>query len=171
MKFELEVRRSGPNERSHKRQVELERTTAGWNVRLDGEPITADVAQISQYSFSILLNGTSFRVCVTPQLDSLKVQEGPREFLARISDPRAWRGRSAAFEAEGQQNVTAAMPGKVVRVLVGPGDAVQAGQGVLVVEAMKMQNELRSPKSGTVRRLLISEGDAVTAGQILLSIE
>jgi len=63
--------------------------------------------------------------------------------------------------------VTAPMPGKIVRVLVKAGETVEAGQGILVVEAMKMQNEVRSPKSGTVERLLVSENQAVGAGDVL----
>ncbi|MGH9706384.1 MAG: biotin/lipoyl-containing protein, partial [Candidatus Acidiferrales bacterium] len=70
-------------------------------------------------------------------------------------------------EAEGRQNVLASMPGKVVRVLANAGDAVEAGQGLLVVEAMKMQNEIRSPKSGTIERLLVAEGQTVNAGELL----
>jgi len=63
------------------------------------------------------------------------------------------------------------MPGKIVRVLVQTGETVQAGQGLLVVEAMKMQNEIRSPKSGTVERLLVKEGQPVNAGEILAWID
>jgi biotin carboxyl carrier protein len=63
------------------------------------------------------------------------------------------------------------MPGKVVRLLVKQGDAVQAGQGLMVVEAMKMQNEIRSPKSGKVEKLLATEGQAVNAGEVLLWVE
>ncbi len=59
------------------------------------------------------------------------------------------------------------MPGKIVRVLVKAGETVEAGQGILVVEAMKMQNEVRSPKSGTVERLLVSENQSVAAGDVL----
>ena len=59
------------------------------------------------------------------------------------------------------------MPGKVVRLLAKAGDAVEAGQGLLVVEAMKMQNEIRSPKRGTVERVLVTEGQAVNAGEVL----
>jgi biotin carboxyl carrier protein len=59
------------------------------------------------------------------------------------------------------------MPGKIVRVLVRAGDRVEAGQGLLVVEAMKMQNEIRSPKSGTIERVLAEEGQAVNAGEVL----
>jgi pyruvate carboxylase subunit B len=71
-------------------------------------------------------------------------------------------------QAEGRQQVVAPMPGKVVRVLVSAGEQVEAGQGLLVVEAMKMQNEIRSPKSGTVEKVVASEGQAVNAGDVLV---
>jgi len=71
------------------------------------------------------------------------------------------------IESEGSQRVIAPMPGKVVRVLVKVGDAIEVGNGILVVEAMKMQNEVRSPKSGKIERLLVSEGQAVSAGEVL----
>jgi biotin carboxyl carrier protein len=71
------------------------------------------------------------------------------------------------MEAEGRQQIVAPMPGKIVRVLVKAGDRVEAGQGLLVVEAMKMQNEIRSPKSGTVERVLAEESQAVNAGEVL----
>ena len=63
------------------------------------------------------------------------------------------------------------MPGKVVRVLVQTGDRVEAGQGLMVVEAMKMQNEIKSPKSGVVERILVAEGQAVNSGEVLAWIE
>ena len=83
-------------------------------------------------------------------------------------DPRSWRGRrQGALEVEGRQEIVAPMPGKVIRLLVAAGDAVEAGQGLLVVDAMKMLNEIRSPKSGKVERLLAKEGQAVNAGEVL----
>jgi biotin carboxyl carrier protein len=83
-----------------------------------------------------------------------------------------WRGRRhGALEAEGRQQITAPMPGKVVRVLLQEGDTVEAGQGLLVVEAMKMQNEIRSPKSGRVEKLFAKEGLAVNAGDVLAWVE
>jgi biotin carboxyl carrier protein len=72
---------------------------------------------------------------------------------------------------EGRQEILAPMPGKVIRVLAAVGDAVEAGQGLLVVEAMKMQNEIRSPKSGKVERLLVKEGQNVNAGEVLAWVE
>jgi len=166
MKFEIQITgRSGKKTRI----VELERGDATWRVLLDGRPVTADVAEIAPHTLSILLDGQSFEICVTPSPDGkLKLQAGAQEFIAEVTDPRAWSGRRhGGVEAEGRQQIVAPMPGKVVRVLVKAGDHVEAAQGLLVVEAMKMQNEIRSPKSGTVERVLVKEGQAVNAGEVL----
>jgi biotin carboxyl carrier protein len=155
------------------RTVELERDANGWRISLDGRIVEADAVEIAPNIFSILLNGKSyeFRVAPTPS-GALTLQTGRHEFAAEVSDPRAWRGRRhGALEAEGRQQILAPMPGKIVRVLVQAGEKVQAGQGLLVVEAMKMQNEIRSPKSGTVERLLVKEGQPVNAGEILAWID
>jgi biotin carboxyl carrier protein len=155
------------------RIVELERDTDGWRVSLDGQPVDADAVEIAPHTLSILLNGQSHEIRIT--LDSagkLKLQTGTQEFTAEVIDPRAWSGRRHGHvEAEGRQQIAAPMPGKVVRLLVKAGDHVEAGQGLLVVEAMKMQNEIRSPKSGTVERVLAKEGQPVTAGEILAWVE
>ena len=153
--------------------VELERNGGGWRVHLDGQPIEADAVEIAPYTFSILLNGRSYEIRVTPAPDGkLKLQTGTHEFTAEVIDPRSWSGRRHAHvEAEGRQQIVAPMPGKVVRLLVKAGDRVEAGQGLFVVEAMKMQNEIRSPKSGIVERVLAKEGQAVNAGEVLAWVE
>jgi biotin carboxyl carrier protein len=151
------------------RIVELHRDWNGWQATLDGAPGAADVTEIAPNTYSVLLDGQSHEICVTPSPGGkLNLQTGRFEFEAEVMDPRAWSGRRhAGVEAEGQQQIVAPMPGKIVRVLVKAGDRVEAGQGVLVVEAMKMQNEIRSPKSGTIERVLAEEGQAVNAGEIL----
>ncbi len=99
---------------------------------------------------------------------ALRTTVGSREFKVVIQDEREWRRkRGGALEAEGRQHVLAPMPGKIVRVLVQAGDAVRAGQGLLVVEAMKMQNEIRAPKSGTIDRMAVLEGQTVNAGEVV----
>ncbi len=103
--------------------------------------------------------------------DRLTLRTAGREYRVEIADPRSWRRiRSGGIDLAGRQQIFAPMAGKVVRVLVAPGQHVETGQGLLVVEAMKMQNEIRSPKSGTIERLLAKEGQAVTAGEILAVI-
>ncbi len=155
------------------RVVDLEHNSVGWCVMLDGQPVDADIVEIAPHTLSILLNGQSHTLSVTPTPDGkVKLETGAREFTAEVIDPRVWRGRRhGSVEAEGRQKIVAPMPGKVVRVLVLPGERVETGQGLLVVEAMKMQNEIRSPKSGVVERVLAQEGQAVNAGEILAWVE
>ena len=155
------------------RTLDLHRDANRWQIALDGAPIDADAIEIGPGIFSILLNGESHEIRVAPNPDgSLTIQDGPNEFKAEVADTRAWRGRKhGAVEAEGRQQIVAPMPGKVIRILVKPGDKVEAGQGLLVVEAMKMQNEVKSPKTGTVEKLLAKESQPVNAGDILAWID
>jgi biotin carboxyl carrier protein len=155
------------------RTIELQRNSGRWQISLDGTALDADAVEIAPNVFSILLNGESFEVRIAPAIDGkLTLQTRHHEFIAEVLDPRAWRGRRhGALEAEGRQQIVAPMPGKIVRLLVKAGDRVEAGQGLLVIEAMKMQNEVRSPKTGTVERLLAKEGQPVNAGEILAWID
>lgn len=93
-------------------------------------------------------------------------------FDVSVSDPRKLGSASAAgAEADGVVEIRTQMPGKVVRILVAEGEEIGSGDGVIVVEAMKMQNEMRSPKDGTIRKILSEEGDTVNAGDLLVVIE
>jgi biotin carboxyl carrier protein len=166
MKFDVQI--AGKT-----RTVELQLDSDRWQISLDGVALDADAVEISPNIFSILLNGESYEVRLAAANDGkLTLQTRHHEFVAQVIDPRAWRGRRhGPVEAEGRQQIVAPMPGKVVRLLVKTGDKVETGQGLLVVEAMKMQNEVRSPKTGTVERLLANEGQAVNAGDILAWID
>lgn len=166
MKLELQIA-------GRSRIVELERLAQGWRAQLDGREVTADLVEITPGTYSILLDGRSFEVRIQslPASGTLRVQSGNEEFAAEIIDPRTWRGRRGGLiEAEGRQKILAPMPGKVIRVLVKAGEKVEANQGLLVVEAMKMQNEIRAPKTGTLERLLVCEGQTVNAGEVLAII-
>jgi biotin carboxyl carrier protein len=138
---------------------------------IDGRTIEADAARISSSTYSVLLGSGSLEVTVEETAEGLLVHAAGCEFHVQITDPRSWRGRrGGGIELEGRQQVTAPMPGKIVSVLVAQGDRVEAGQGLLVIEAMKMQNEIRSPKSGTVERLVLKAGHTVSAGEVLAVI-
>jgi biotin carboxyl carrier protein len=152
----------------NKRRVEM--TQAGerpvWIV--DGQRLEADATEVSPGIYSILINGKSFEVRMERSGAELRAIASSREFSIVIPDEREWRRkRGGAIEAEGRQQVSAPMSGKIVRVLVKTGDAVRAGQGLLVVEAMKMQNEIRAPKSGTIDRVAVVEGQTVNAGEVV----
>jgi biotin carboxyl carrier protein len=123
----------------------------------------ADVLQVEAGVWSVLLDGQSFEV--RADRGSMIVNGQPYE--VEVDDPRVLRRRPAGVAAEGQQTLKASMPGKVVRVLVAEGDEVAAGQGIVVVEAMKMQNEVRSARAGRVISVRVSEGSAVGAGDVL----
>lgn len=101
---------------------------------------------------------------------SQRVLIGSRVFTTRIVDRRR-RASSVEHAIEGRQNLLAPMPGRVVRVLLGAGDEVAVGQGVIVVEAMKMQNEIKSPKAGRVVEIRVVEGATVNANQVLAVVE
>jgi biotin carboxyl carrier protein len=152
-------------------EIEMTRVAERWRFTVNGKPAEADAAEVGRGIYSILLEGESIEVRVAEIGSRLRVQAAGFEWDAEIRDPRKLRrGRDGGLAVEGRQQVTAPMPGKVVRVLVEVGATVYAGQGLLVVEAMKMQNEVRSPKSGTVERVLVKEGQAVGAGDSLVVI-
>jgi biotin carboxyl carrier protein len=134
---------------------------------VDGRLEEADAIRISSGAYSVILRGRSLDVTAEETSTCLVLRTNGHEFQVQIIDPRSWqRGRGAGVELEGRQQLIAPMPGKIVRVLVAAGQQVNAGQGLLVIEAMKMQNEIRSPKSGTVEKLA-REGQTVNAGEVL----
>ena len=138
---------------------------------IDGRRVEANAAKISPGVYSILINGRSLEIRVEALVDGMLLHTACREYRIEIADLRSWRRRrSGRIDLAGRQQIAAPMAGKVVRVLVAPGQQVETGQGLLVVEAMKMQNEIRSPKTGTVERLLAKEGQAVNSGEVLVVI-
>jgi biotin carboxyl carrier protein len=155
------------------KRCRVELTQAGerpvWTI--DGQRLDADATAVSPGIYSVLLNGKSFEVRIESLGAELRAVTGSRELKVVIQDEREWRrNRGGSVEAQGRQQVLAPMPGKIVRVLVTAGDAVRAGQGLLVVEAMKMQNEIRAPKSGTIDRVRVVEGQTVNAGEVVVII-
>ena len=171
MNFEIDI-----NGRT--RTVTIEKTSSGrYRVLLDGEPHTVDAARVGVYGLSLLIDGedgTSHDVQVTPVAagDELLITSGGRTLTATVNSRRTGRaGADTGAGAQGEQTVLAPMPGRVVRVLVAVGDEVAVRQPVVVVEAMKMENELRSPKAGRVKELNVTAGTSVEAGRVLLVIE
>ncbi len=167
MKFEVEIARSTAPSPNKTRQVELTRVGDRFACHIDGRTIDADVAEISPGIYSILIGGHSLEVHVEAHGQSLRITSGAAEFQATAIDPRRYRKAAGSILAEGRQQITAPMPGKVIRLLVKAGEAVKAGQGIVVVEAMKMQNEVKSPKTGTIEKLLVIEGQPVNAGDAI----
>jgi acetyl/propionyl-CoA carboxylase alpha subunit len=135
---------------------------------VDGRVVNADVRMLEPGVMSLLIAGRQYR-CI---LDGDGVVIGGRRYGFEVDDPRSLQGRrGAGAGAEGPRPVKAPMPGRVVRLLVAVGDEVKEGQGVVVIEAMKMQNELKSPKAGRVVRVGVGVGDTVGSGDVLVVVE
>jgi len=151
------------------RALEVRRTESGWSFRLDGREMEVDVERIDLDTLSLLRNGESFAVRRVPGRGMLV---GGRYYEVSVRDRRSWRGRERRTGGEeGAERLTASMPGKVVRLLAREGENVLPNQGIVVVEAMKMQNEIRSPKAGVLKRLLATPGMNVNAGEVLAIVE
>jgi biotin carboxyl carrier protein len=153
-------------------RVELRKENTGWRCKLDGREMPLDVIFTQQGVLSILLDGKSYEVKQESTGSETNVVVGRQRFATQVRDPRSLRSRrSSDSGSEGLRKITAPMPGKVVRILASAGTAVEQGQAVIVIEAMKMQNELKSPKKGVLKKLNVSEGALVEAGQSLAEVE
>jgi len=119
-------------------------------------------------AYSVLIDGRVYRV--TRGAGS-ELQANGRTLTAEVFDPRDRRAGPTAASNQGVQHIAASMPGRVVRVLVAKGDQVEEGQGLVVVEAMKMQNEMKSPKAGRVTEVRAAADATVTAGEVLVIVE
>jgi biotin carboxyl carrier protein len=157
-------------EKAHR--VELARKEAGWECKLDGRSVPLDVTETQEGVLSILLNGQSYQVKQDLAGGESYIVVGHKRFPATVRDPRSLRSRLTSDSVrQGVKKLSAPMPGKVVRIMAPVGTEVETGQSILVIEAMKMQNELKSPKKGVVKRLNVIEGAAVEAGQALAEVE
>lgn len=155
-------------------RLELNRSGNQWTCRLDGREVVADVEEINSDILSILISGKSFEVrrIEVRRIDDTALLVNGQLCDVVVEDPRSWRGRRrSGAGTEGPQKLSASMPGKIVRVLAKEGEEIKAGQGIAVIEAMKMQNEIKSPKAGTLKKLLAQVGMNVTAGEVLAIVE
>ncbi|HVG22429.1 MAG TPA: biotin/lipoyl-containing protein [Blastocatellia bacterium] len=151
--------------------IELEQHEGRVSATVDDRKYEAEVIRPEDGVFLIFVGERVYEARVwSESTNSLRVKLRDRLFTASIID-RKHRRASADHSQEGQQHLTAPMPGKIARVLLNPGDHVAAGEGVVVVEAMKMQNEIKSPKAGRVIEVRVSEGATVNANQVLAVVE
>ncbi|MHB8419350.1 MAG: biotin/lipoyl-containing protein [Myxococcales bacterium] len=153
--------------------LEVDRQGAALRVTLDGQVHEIDALELADGAISLLVDGRSFSAEFEEKGDEVAVLLRHSVFAVEVLDERRLRMRAASGKlvALGPQIVVAPMPGKVVRVLVKAGDEVAEGQGLVVVEAMKMENELRAVKAGRVREVAVQEGVAVEGGATLCVVE
>jgi biotin carboxyl carrier protein len=171
MQFEIDV-----DERTHK--VTVERVgiagAGGGRFRVLIDGVAADVdARPTDLGLSLVFaDGRSMDVALTPKAGGQWFVQLPHADVAVTVDARRYqRGEGGGAAQSGPQKIKAPMPGRVVRILVKPGDEVAQKQGLVVVEAMKMENELGAPKAGRVKDVAVAEGESVEAGRVLIVIE
>lgn len=157
-------------------RLEVHRDGDLYRFRLgDEDERQAQVAEVEPGVFSVLLDGRSYEARAERDDEHRDecawITVRGRRFRIVITDPRRWTQSSAAALGHDRETIVASMPGKIVRVLVQPGETVAAGQGVIVIEAMKMQNEMKARRAGRVTAVPVREGETVAAGAILATIE
>jgi pyruvate carboxylase subunit B len=143
-------------------------------ITLDGEPVEVDLESIDGgFHYSLLVGAASHEVFVERCEDVCTVTIGGQRYRVQVEDERDRRAgvQRAAAEEAGEAQVTSPMPGVVVAVLVEAGQAVRAGEGLLILEAMKMENEIRAPRTGVVETVRVTPGQRVSQDDILVRIK
>lgn len=164
------------------RTVSVARTGSLLHVTLDGRTTAVDARRVSALELSLLVAADGEAMPVQSVDASLAAQRTAGDFDVHVAgrtipvQVRQAGGfgrpkKAGAAQGTGPQRITAPMPGKIARVLVTAGDEVKARQGLVVVEAMKMENELRASRDGRVREVSVTEGQSVDAGTLLLVVE
>ena len=154
-------------------QLEVEELTAhALRIKLGERHFDLDVHRVGPSSYSILVDHRSFDFEVVREGEDLMVaSRGGATRVTLVDAARKSRQPGARAQAAGKASLKAMMPGRVVNVLVNVGDEVAAQQGLLVVEAMKMENELKAPKAGKVVEIKVKPGQTVEKGELLLVVE
>ena len=162
--------------KNEKHEIEVARGDGSrLTATIDGRAYELEVSEPEPNIYLFKHENRIYQIFVSPNEKSgepYAVSVGNRNYEIKIFDPKRLRGIGASGEqAEGVSEIKTAMPGKLVRVLVDIGTEVLKGDGILVVEAMKMQNEMKAPKDGTVKEIRFAEGATVNAGDVLAIIE
>jgi biotin carboxyl carrier protein len=152
---------------NEKFEVSLMRTDHGIEAKIGGRTYSIEVIRVRAELYWLNWNGRSIEVSVLPKGQSYSVSIGGRRIEVEILDPSRKLKRALHHEDSGVSEIRAPMPGKIVRVLASEGENVEAKQGIVVMEAMKMQNEIRSDRSGRVIKLAVSGGETVGSGDLI----
>jgi biotin carboxyl carrier protein len=152
-------------------RIEVRAAGAGYTVTVDGRPLQVDVSETSQGFTSLVVDGTAHEVGVTAREIGYSVLAAGRLIEVGLREAGAAGLAPRASAQGGPARVTAPMPGRLVKVLVEPGQEVAEGQGLVVMEAMKMENELRAPRAGRVKELPARDRQAVESGALLVVLE
>jgi biotin carboxyl carrier protein len=154
----------------HKLQVELKEGV--YYIGLDDKEYLVDSSTVSDHCLSLLVNGKASTIYLAEMNGKKYLSVAGEKYVIEEAAPNSVMASGVDHAGIGEEPVAASpMPGKVVKILVSKGDKVEKGQGLVIVEAMKMENEIKSPVSGTVEKINFNPGDLVDAGQPIVEIE
>lgn len=154
------------------KEAEFDAAAGVMRLTLEGRTHHAPVSEPEPGLFIVILNGHVYRCALDRwPVGEIEVTVNGERSTVAVRDRKRLRLGAGGDGRSGRATLTAPMPGKVVRVLCQVGDEVAANQGLAVVEAMKMQNEVQSPKAGKVVELRVQEGQTVNAGEVLVIVE
>jgi biotin carboxyl carrier protein len=177
MKFSARLQRGSTSIEQEVELIAHEIANGVRSFRIGSHTTEANCEEITPGVYSLLLNGRTYEAHVSKRPGDAPGVATPyvitvdqRQYLVELNDPRRWRRTGSSIEAVGPQEIVAPMPGKIVKILVTEGQEVGRDQGLLVMEAMKMQNELRAPRAGRIERVYLEEGRGVESGARLLRL-
>jgi biotin carboxyl carrier protein len=151
--------------------VEVVREGSVYSIQIGEKSLNVDCVTANAFLQTLRLeDGRQFLIASHRDQSRYEISFGDRTVQLEVHDPLALRGRRGDEDLAGSGNVTAMMPGRVVKVMVGDGDEVRKGTPLLILEAMKMQNEIQSPRDGTVSKVHVADGQTVESGASLVTI-
>lgn len=157
-----------------KHEVEIKRDGKSLTAEIDGRVYEIEASEPEPNVYLFKHANKIYQIFVSPREKPdapFAVNLGSQHYEIKIFDTKRLRGSGSGGQIEGSSEIKTAMPGKVVRVLAEAGAEIKQGEGVIIVEAMKMQNEMKSPKDGIVKEIRCAEGATVNAGDVLAVIE
>lgn len=156
----------------HFYHIAIQELEGTYVINLDGKVYRVDLARPAPSHYSLIIDGKSYNTKVNREEASSSVWISGKTFSVEVIDERekALRNRKKNHTLEGEQRVISSMPGKVISILAQVGQQVKQGEGLIIIQAMKMENELKSPKDGEVIEICIQEGKKVEGGEVLLII-
>jgi biotin carboxyl carrier protein len=160
---------------NERREIELTQNSSNLTAEIDGKKYEIEVSEPEPNVYLLKHENKIYQIFVAPNdkpSEPFAVTVGNHNFEIKIFDSKRLRGKGVeSGQTTGASEIKTAMPGKVVRVLAKVGAETKQGDGVIIVEAMKMQNEMKSPKDGVIKEIRFAEGATVNAGDILVVIE
>lgn len=152
-------------------KINVEKKKESYKVLLNNREYSIHARRVEASTYSLIIDDKAYELAMDNDGDKLVVEVGGEVFQVEIFDARYSRERRAMETLEGRQVIKSIMPGKVVKLLAGVGDEVREGQGLIIMEAMKMENEITSPKTGRVVDIKVKEGKTVESDNELIIIE